>query len=85
MRTTTYKCDRCGAESVDKNTLHKVKAGYGDYTSDVNGRQAEWCKKCCVETGLAHQNLAPEVKPLDPLPTLEDMIREIVREEIQNS
>lgn len=93
MKTTTYKCDRCGRENtVDYHTtereldLETISVGTGKYHYDKSHRGGqEWCKKCRIEVGIdSPEKAMPEAVPLDPLPTLEDMIREIVREEIQN-
>ena len=89
MKTTTYKCDRCGAESVGGDTIKllSIYLGEGQYMSDAvrRGGQKEWCLKCRIETGIHKPEMAlPEIKPVDPVPTLEEMIREVVREEIQN-
>jgi len=89
MRTTTYKCDRCGAESIGDDTIDllSIYLGEGQYMSDAvhRGHRKEWCVKCRIETGIHKpEKTLPEIKPIDSAPTLEEMIREIVREEIQN-
>jgi len=88
MKTTTYKCDRCGAEDTNnKIEISPIWFGYGDYITDVKRRaeNKEWCLKCRIEIGLQKpRSDAPEAKPIEPEPTLEDMIRMIVRDEIQN-
>jgi hypothetical protein len=88
LRTTTFKCDRCGAESVGDDTIDllRVAVGVGQYFSDYSQRDSsEWCRKCRIETGIEQPNKnTPEIIPIDPLPTLEEMVRAIVREEIQN-
>jgi len=87
MRTTTFKCDRCGAESTGDDTigLEKVVVGSGRFYDYSQRGESEWCKKCRIETGVEKPDKnTPEIAPIDPLPTLEEMIREIVREEIQN-
>lgn len=93
MKTITYKCDRCGRENtVDSRTterelnLETIRVGTGQYGYDNAHRGGkEWCWKCRIEVGIDEPTKRmPEAVPLDPLPTLEDMIRELVREEIQN-
>jgi hypothetical protein len=88
LKTTTYKCDRCGAESTGDDTigLQRVAVGVGQYFSDYSSRGSEeWCVKCRIEMGLEPtRKTHPEAVPVDPCPTLEEMVRAIVREEIQN-
>jgi hypothetical protein len=89
MRTTTYKCDRCERTSTVEREidLKRVEVGVGHYYSDYSRRgYKEWCRTCRIETGIEQPDVKlPEINPIDPLPTLEDLIREIVREEIQNT
>ena len=94
MQTTTYKCDRCGAEdTTNAIRLQEVTIGIPwstlveDYSRVGNrGRPVvQWCRKCLVETGVIqrHSELdAALPNPLPPPPSLEDMVREIVREEL---
>lgn len=45
-----------------------------------------WCDKCCDEVGLSNIHRLSQPMPYDPAPpTLEDMLREIIREEIGNN
>ncbi|MEE8465886.1 MAG: hypothetical protein V3S68_05360, partial [Dehalococcoidia bacterium] len=54
----------------------------GNYASPAVG--ALWCRKCVETLGLLPQDRgAKDAPPLpDPQPTLEDMIREIARQEM---
>lgn len=99
MKTTTYRCDRCQRYSTDKSELDlkEIKVGIREmnYASSsyhagfhiYNPRKeltAEWCKTCCAEVGFVSEqgkdpNAAEEVRP-----SLEDLIREIVAEEVEN-
>ena len=89
MRTTTFKCDRCGdswdlpgprrGNKVHQHwTIHmKVSADSNDYGHWLT--KAEWCRAC-----LAHFGIVPRLEDSpapEPVPTLEDLIRAIVREE----
>ena len=93
MITTTYQCDRCGAISVgqDEHDLKAITIGicsamtYHYSLSDFSNRTAYWCRKCRVEVGIEHPNRAKDVTPIAPSPTLEELIREMVREEIEAS
>ena len=100
MQTTTYKCDRCGAEdatnalALQEVTIGLRRTGYsmvtgGAYTyTDDHGRDSrprvEWCRKCLVETGILprHPSVDAALPVPPPPPSLEDMVREIVREEL---
>jgi hypothetical protein len=89
MQKTILTCDRCKKE-VDK--LYEVGAGArSEYSGQYHpgGREyrvyqllAEWCLKCCIEMHIVQPVKGSDAKPLATPPTLEDMIREIVREEI---
>ena len=90
MVVTTYTCDRC-KESVsgeDTLKLFRIFVGYGHYFDDARKRatgQVEGCEKCRIETGLQGPDKnQPEIIPQEPTLTLEDLIREIVREEVFN-
>lgn len=83
-RTTIYKCDRCGKEHTNQFTSPislVVNRGYGD--EDMH--KADWCRPCLEEVGIVPR---PKPKKDEPTiqssqPSLEEMIREIVRTEIQ--
>jgi hypothetical protein len=83
-KTITYICDRCGAEKQDNDKfLHVVQV------SVFNANQIRWvrywCEPCMTATGLFH--LPRGIKPENAVPpaplTLEEVIRQIVREEIK--
>jgi len=87
MRTTTFKCDRCGAEdTTNKIDIANVGVHVGGYMERYiyhpNGTRTElnreWCAKCRIETGLIEKpkTSVVEQKPL----SLEDLIREIAAE-----
>lgn len=78
MKVITYTCDRCKAS----DTTNKIDIN--DVTVTVLYRnnakmKADWCRKCLNEVGLNES--IPEVKRIEPAPTIEDIIREIVRQE----
>ena len=89
MITTTYKCDRCGHSQEDKQQMWHVKI-YCEHVGYVQPRQfhflpdgdALWCRKCVDELGLLSSFVNPSAIQATPPPTLEDQIREIVREEV---
>ena len=98
MRREIFVCDRCGkeaegAEDVQKLDLHEVIlgtrrqfTGQGELPMPVYELHAAWRKQWCLEcrktTGIAVV-MAKEYKtPISEVPNLEDMIREIVRQEL---
>ena len=96
MRTTTYKCDKCGKEDTSNETLQLEKVGVhvGEYNVQYSYSvkpklelNQEWCKDCRVKAGLAipPKNKIVEVTPM----TLEDLVHDIAYEAaieaIQNS
>jgi hypothetical protein len=94
MIITTYRCDKCGeSENVDIGMLPKetqflaVKVTYtflGSLPSAV--KEAIMCRDCAVKCGglppftIEDKKIAPTVQP-----SIEDMIREIVRCELQQA
>lgn len=82
---TIYKCDKCGEEFKGRAGLLCVHAGIGEFSgcdAAYKTFRADWCVSCAVAFGLPRKPLAaiPAVIP----PTLEDMIRDIVRSEVQS-
>jgi hypothetical protein len=91
--STTFTCDRCGETAVDNQQFLmqirvQIESPYalrnGGFANS-NAPTAAWCKKCLVRFGLIDvdkTNLpapdAPEVPP-----SLEEILREIVRDEIE--
>ena len=86
MRITILTCDRCKKEAEN---LIEVGAGerHHQYSYGRPGGYdfyqlfAEWCLNCCIEMGIAKPT-KDSPKPIEPQPTLEDFIREIIREEV---
>jgi hypothetical protein len=91
--STTFTCDRCGETAVDdQNFLTKIRVQIespyilrNEGFANSNAPTAAWCKKCLVKFGLidvGKTNLPAQLAPLVP-PSLEEILREIVREEIE--
>lgn len=98
MIRTIHICDRCKKqaetkEELDALALHRVILGTDVfyYSHNRDGEVAkphprweqQWCLACRKETGL---HVVMEKKyntPEAEVPTLESMVREIVRQEIQ--
>lgn len=81
---TTHSCDRCN-KTTELNELWSVGVSvttkvYGDqYATDKI--KADWCRNCCDALNL----IVPKPKKSEPAtaqPSLEDVVREIVRQEI---
>jgi len=91
MRKTILTCDRCKLK-VDE--LIEVGAGrrsrsYGlsyagsGTTMEVVQLTAEWCFDCCIKMHITRPHATSAAIPLETPPTIEDMIREIIREEVR--
>jgi len=92
MTTETKRtCDRCGnVEWGDATFLETVMVCVGQFSYSGPRREharryAEWCKPCRVTMGIENQKHAPDVVPIDPTPTLEDLIREICAEVVEQT
>ena len=90
---TTYTCDRCKKSATDTTTrplfrVHLEINVPSNVRSDhrVRPKQAEWCADCMDAMGLVECVRVNAVYvPEQPVPTFEDLLREIVREEIQGA
>ena len=87
---TTYTCDRCSEKRTGheaRNFLEDVAVFIGRrYTSAPHpDRMVQWCRPCLIQMGLRNpaEHLKEDALVPDPAPTLEEILREIVREEIQ--
>jgi hypothetical protein len=90
--TTTYKCDRCSTEQATPEQFWKLRVElrsykpFGNFDSSFAAKEAQWCRKCVETVHLAAPYQHVEDKePVPPAPTFEEMLREIVREEIQTA
>ena len=80
-----YKCDRCGKEQDNRNFLLSIQLVAGkstspDYLSDYR-HTADWCTDCAKEFGFTLTGSGEHIAK-NQTPTLEDVIRAIMREEI---
>ena len=88
-----YKCDRCGAEQDSYEQMWRVSVFCSHlpvdpnrYTDQYAGRNAgDWCRKCVDEVDLLGVKLIRKDAKPDSAITLEDMIREIIRNEVYQS
>ena len=81
---TTYVCDRCGHSQDKDEQMWNVGIFYGHVRQSASMQKPSlWCRKCCDELQII---LTPKAAASEPPPvvlTLEDKIREIVREEME--
>lgn len=79
-----YVCDKCGHTQATDDQMWSIGIAIvwarGTLSDSNLNKKQLWCRACIEKLGLLPPK-PPAVKP-DPAPTLEDMIREIVREEI---
>ena len=94
--TIEHKCDRCGyveayirgKDPDDAMIFEKVYVAVGNNGAwgDDHRRLAYWCMTCLKATRLwidkEEENKHPAAGPIPVPPTLEELIREIVREEL---
>lgn len=100
MKTTIYACDRCdwkqdrdrkfdGPYRWMRTVSILMEDGHHDigYGSRLDGsdmiKSVFWCDVCCAAVGLARHRPVPKADEPPP-PTIEDMLREIIREEMGN-
>ncbi len=87
---TIYSCDKCGHAQETTEQMWEVGVGlkplpgpHGYSTPRPLNPKVEWCRSCVEGIGL----LIPSPKPKEPAKpaTLEDIVRELVREEMDQS
>jgi hypothetical protein len=93
MKREIQVCDRCGAsaETVEEKQaleLVQISLATGYVYTGIRLHPShpswskEWCLKCRTELGILPVPSGTQPKDVPEPPSLEDMIREIVREEI---
>lgn len=82
--TTTYTCDCCKKSRTDPNGMINIAINYNSamYGHGQNFHNKLWCSDCCKKFKL-YWETPDQIKP--PIITLEDVVREIIREEITNN
>lgn len=98
MKTEIHECDRCHKkattpEEKEKLALGSIKLGFETAyysTSQLisiyvpNQKwEREWCRACRTELGILEDKVKHDT-PAENIPSLEDMVREIVRQEIND-
>jgi hypothetical protein len=84
MIKTEYICDRCKASQSTSDQFWSIRVAvrYSHSVSDSVIREEQWCRKCIEDMRLLPSNRPQKEMPPAPV-TLEDTIREIIREEIE--
>ena len=98
MKIETWKCDRCGKLASTKEGIEELalgditlgfKASYSSYSApsvyaahQLWSRQ--WCRSCREKLGIVEAKVCAAHQNNEPVPSLEDIVREIVQEEIIN-
>lgn len=86
--TYTYTCDRCGAAQGTNHQMWGVSISFahiGIGGSPTRKLEQLWCRKCMESQALLTGPENPvEQKPPLPTPTLEDIIREMIRCEMES-
>ena len=87
MIKTTYTCDKCSHEQENGKGFWNIGIVLSPgetppYKKIDHPQKALWCDKCVIEMGV--KPLPEEKTPLNPI-SLEDLVREIVVEEIENN
>ena len=87
MIKTTYTCDRCKNEIIDLNQVWCVGIKYHFYGGNYNNNarpEVNWCRPCMIKMGIMGTEEERKVnQPIEPPPTIEDLIREIIRKELK--
>jgi hypothetical protein len=95
MKREILVCDRCGCEAETKEekelqALGKICLGFDVFYSSYSHPQVfaadktwnrEWCRKCRAELHILEDEIRKPTAETPAPPSLEDMIREIVRQE----
>jgi hypothetical protein len=86
-KETTYTCDRCKKSSIHPSDLHLEQVQIVSYWAKPSYsplHRADWCLGCRNEVGIIALPQKEGEAPITPA-TLEELVREIIREEIDNA
>lgn len=86
---TKYICDRCKKEQAVSDQMWSISVAYSPYGTNAyqsSGQYEQhkqmWCRDCMEANGFfAYPPKEPTADP--PPPGLEDLIRELVRSELE--
>lgn len=95
MKFETHKCDRCGKTATTEEEKEALGLGsiHLGFSIDSYGGGAgvwaaterwsrEWCRACRKELGMLERENKTSPEVTESAPSLEDMVREIVRQEL---
>ena len=84
---TTYTCDRCGHSQETNEQLWTLTASLNSFllTYSTTKKSALWCRNCVEQFGLLPIIEKEKNKVIEPGPTLEDLLRAIIRSEIKDA
>lgn len=89
MIVTTYTCDRCGHSQTTKDNMWEIKLNFNNLGASVygvHGYNKLWCKACCQLFPQLLMETPKNPEPsTPPPPTLEDLLRDLIKEEIANA
>lgn len=85
---TKYVCDICGAESHEYNNYHEVNVTRkwlgSSFPQAVPQYRVLLCTQCTNRLHLTHPNKKDEeANQRPPAPSLEDLLRELIRDELE--
>lgn len=86
----TYTCDNCGKSQQDNVQMWNIAVAVWhdrnpppNLQYEVKDRQKLWCRHCVEEVGILPRE---KEKPTSPEPlAFEELIRQIIQDEIQNT
>lgn len=86
MITTTYTCDKCGHNQTNDKQMWDIGISISTHLYIAHNRNLAkrelWCRSCIESVGLLPPSPDSRKPPPDEPLSMEDLIREIVREEI---
>lgn len=86
MITTIYKCDKCGHQQITQKQMYEIQVTRRPLELPHGHsleKSAHWCRMCMEAAHIYPPASHKEAgKELPPPPTLEDLVRQIVREEV---
>ena len=85
---TTYTCDRCGHKQTTPEQMWNVGISRNAFGSPYPGSSVFnqlWCRACCDQFQIVTVPAPTKALPDPPLMTLEEKIREIMRDEIETA
>ena len=93
MIVTTYTCDKCSHSQTERDKPRQLwdigiildTTPRPPYSHRSPLHKAQWCRECLIGLGIMVPSKTDKTKAPPSPPTIEEMIREIIQEEIGNS